>query len=199
MPWGTPGYSRSIMPQLQGSIESAPCTSKMKKKYPDFRFRQPACYKNWNKNWKNRKCLSFTITRKTEGSELPGEVERHLWKFPVSGDLVEIVSKCRFVDKQNGVFKSANRTSDSASQEKIPSEATIHWAAPYIRLITMQALQHPVKPGSHTPMDRYYFPSDFFGGAIWCRLGSGWLKWLETHHIRTNNKQKVKGLCEKNR
>jgi hypothetical protein len=37
----------------------------------------------------------------------------------------------------------------------------------------MQALQHPVKPGSHTHMDRYYFPSDFFRGVIWGRLGSG--------------------------
>jgi len=32
MPWDTQGYSRSIMPQLQGSIESAPGISKMKKK-----------------------------------------------------------------------------------------------------------------------------------------------------------------------
>lgn len=31
MPWDTQGYSRSIMPQLQGSIESAPGISKMKK------------------------------------------------------------------------------------------------------------------------------------------------------------------------
>jgi len=31
-PWDTQGYSRSIMPQLQGNIESAPDILKMKKK-----------------------------------------------------------------------------------------------------------------------------------------------------------------------